>query len=243
VSIDYWRLTKDFKPGDTVQKFMPNDPGMLSPFIGRVTSVHRGLGCLDVQWPFGVERVQPDEVVRINPEIQRYLPPTLDQSYSSYDQRAGKQAGQQGGQAKWRTVEVPAGFHRDLALLWNRQAGEVSAYDQLWRKYASLGASDEAIRDEVRTFYRVARNLVELRAQEVARKTAAYWVAQNRQYRVTQEEITSRKPSCPKCGGQMRRTTYKMKEGAKHRLWACPKDLFLVKQEHFLSPTGEPVEW
>ncbi len=87
--IDFWELAKDFKAGDTVQKFMPGDPGGLSPFIGRVTSVHRGLGCLDVQWPFGVERVSSDEVVRINPELQRFLPPTLDQTYDSYDVRAG----------------------------------------------------------------------------------------------------------------------------------------------------------
>ena len=239
--IDFWKLTKDFKPGDTVQKFIPNDPGMLSPFIGRVTSVHRGLGCLDVQWPFGIERVSPDEVVRINPDIQRYLPPTLDQTYDSYDQRAGKQASKVS--VKWRTVELPAGFHRDLAFLWAKHATEVAAYDQLWRKYNALGAPDEGLRDEVGTFYRVARNLVDLRAQEVARKSAAYWTAQNRQYRVTQQELTARKPSCPKCGGGMRRTTYQMNEGAKHRLWACPKDLFLIKQEHFLGPGGEPVGW
>lgn len=238
--IDYWRLTRDFKPGDTVQKYIPSATGMLSPFIGRVTSVHRGLGCVDVQWPFGVERVSSDEVVRINPELQRYLPPTLDQSYASYDQRA-KQAS--GAGVRWRTVELPAGFHRDLAFLWTKKATEVAAYDQLWRKYNSLGAPDDGLRDEVGIFYRVARNLVGVRAQEVARKSAAYWTAQNRQYRVTQQELTARKPNCPKCGGGMRRTVYQMAEGAKHRLWACPTDLFLVKQEHFLGSDGTPVEW
>ena len=182
--IDYWKLTKDFAPGDTVQKFMPGDPGMLSPFIGRVTSVHRGLGCLDVQWPFGVERVQPDEIVKINPELQRYFPPTLDQSYDSYDNRAGKKEASS-SRASWRTVELPAGFHRDLAFLWSKKASEVEAYDQLWRKYASLGAADDALKDEIGRFYLVARNLVDLRTQQHAHKTAAYWVAQNRQYRAT----------------------------------------------------------
>lgn len=239
--IDYWELAKDFKPGDTVQKYMPGDPGMLSPFIGRVTSVHRGLGCLDVQWPFGVERVQPDEVVRINPSLKRYLPPTLDQSYDSYDNRAGKQASNE--KSPWRTVELPAGFHRDLAFLWSKKASEVSAYDQLWRKYASLGADDDGMKDEIGKFYLVARNLVDLRFQQFASKTAAYWVANNRQYRATKEEIAARKPFCPKCGSKMRRTTYKMDQGSKHRLWACPKDLFLIKQEHMLGPMGEPVEW
>ena len=238
--IDFWKLTKDFKPGDSVQKYMPNDSGMLSPFIGRVTSVHRGLGCLDVQWPFGVERVNPDEVVRVNPELQLHLPPTLDQSYDSYDNRAGKQAS---GKSAWRTVELPAGFHRDLAFLWSKKAGEVDAYDHLWRKYTSLGADDDALKDEVGKFYLVARNLVELRFQQHAHKTAAYWVAQNRQYRATQGELNARKPFCPKCGTKMKRTTYKMDQGAKQRLWACPTDLFLIKQEHVLGPLGEPVEW
>lgn len=239
MTIDYQKLTKDFKPGDAVQKFMPGDPGGLSPFVGRVTSVHVGIGCMDVQWPFGVERVQPDEVVRVNPALVRFLPPTLDQTYNSYDVAKGRQAGPK----LWRTVELPAGFHRDLAILWARKASEVGAYDHLWRKYASQGADDDAIKDEVGKFYLVARNLIDFRIQQAVTKTAAYWVAQNRQYRVTQEELDTRKPFCPKCGTKMRRTTYKMEKGAKHRLWACPKDLFLVKQEHFLGPDGSAVEW
>ncbi len=238
--IDAQKLTRDFKPGDSVQKYMPGDPGQLSPFVGRVTSVHIGLGCVDVQWPFGVERVQPDEVVRINPEIQRYLPPTLDQTPNTYDVLKGKQASQK----LWRTIELPAGFHRDLAILWSRKASEVSAYDHLWRKFVSHGAEDDAIKDEVSKFYLVAKRLVDLRIDSAVRsKTAAYWVAQNRQYRVTQEELTGRRPMCPKCGAKMRKTTYKMEQGARNRLWACPKDLFLIKQEHMLGPGGEPVEW
>lgn len=239
MTIDAQKLVLDFHPGDSVQKFMPGDPGGLSPFVGRVTSVHKGLGCMDVQWPFGVERVQPDEVVRVNPALQRYLPPTLDQTYNSYDVAKGRQASPK----LWRTVELPAGFHRDLAILWSRKASEVAAYDHLWRKFTPQGADDDAIKDEVGKFYLVARNLIDLRIQLAASKTAAYWVAQNRQYRVTQEELDAKKPSCPKCGTRMRRATYKMEKGAKHRLWACPKDLTLIKQEHMLGPGGEPVQW
>lgn len=241
--IDFWELAKDFKAGDTVQKFMPGDPGGLSPFIGRVTSVHRGLGNLDVQWPFGVERVCPDEIVRVNPDLQRFLPPTLDQTYDSYDVRSG-QAKKASRPTLWRTLEVPAGFHRDLASLWSKRASEVDAYDHLWRKYAAQGMlEDDILKDEIGKFYLVARNLVDLRAKQHAHKTAAYWASSNRQYRATQEELTARKPFCPKCGTKMKRTTYKMDKGAKHRLWACPKDLFLIKQEHMLGPEGEPVEW
>ena len=148
----------------------------------------------------------------------------------------------------WRTTELPQGFHIDLAKLWTKSASEVSAYDELWRKYVTVGASDENIKDEVAKFYLVGRNLADAFVQEFIRKVArskyaAYWVAQNRQYRVTREEHKAGKPVCPKCGTAMRRTTYKMDKGAKHRLFACPKDLFLIKQESILSPEGQPVEW
>jgi hypothetical protein len=89
----------------------------------------------------------------------------------------------------------------------------------------------------------VAHNLADLRIQQHAVKTAAYWVAQNRQYRVTQSELESRRPMCPKCGTQMRKTIYKMDKGARVRLWGCPKDLFLLKRTDILGPDGQPVEW
>ncbi len=232
--IDFWKLTKDFKPGDPVQKYMP--PGQLSPFTGRVLAVHPGLGCIDVQWTFGVERLSSDEVVRVNPDLVRYLPPTLDQSYSSYDTR-------QASGVTWRTKEVPPGFHKDLAILWNRKATELDTYDALWRKHASVGAQDDAIKDEVSKFYAAAQNLARLRIEAHTQKTATYWVAQNRQYRVTQGEFESRRPNCPKCGSTMRKTTYKMDKGARTRLWACPKDLFLIKVTDILGPDGQPVEW
>jgi len=41
----------------------------------------------------------------------------------------------------------------------------------------------------------------------------------------------------------MRKTTYKMDKGTRARLFACPKDLFLIKQESILGPEGQPVEW
>jgi hypothetical protein len=238
--IDYWQLCDGFKAGDTVQKYMPGDPGGLSPFVGRVTAVHKGLGMVDVQWPSGNERVLPDELVVVNPALMRYLPPSLDQTYLGYDTLKERSA----SEAKsWRSLELPQGFHKDLARMWLRKASEVLAYDELWRRYASQGASDGAIKDEVGKFYLVAKNLIDLRIQQHAAKTSAYWVAQNRQYRVTQGELDGRKPNCPRCGTKMRKTTYAMSEGARHQLWACPKDLFLIHQQHMMGPGGEPVAW
>ena len=84
--IDFWKLVKDFKEGDVVQRYAPGQGGYsVSPFVGQVTAVHKGLGVVDVQWPYGNERMYPDDVLRVNPQITTWLPPTLDQSYLSFD--------------------------------------------------------------------------------------------------------------------------------------------------------------
>jgi hypothetical protein len=241
VAIDYWRLTKDYKKGDSVQRFAPGTGGFaLSPFVGRVTAVHPGLGVLDVQFPYGNERVFPDDIIRVDSRITGWLPPTLDQTYMSWDVVKDRQANNHN---HWRTTELPAGFHVDLARLWSRGASEVGAYDEMWRRYASQGAQDVAIRDEVGKFYLVASNLVQLLLQQTTRKTGAYWAASNRQYRATSGDLGTRKPACPKCGSSMRKATYKMDKGARVKLFACSKDLFLIRQADLVGPTGEPVEW
>ena len=240
--IDYWKLVKEYKIGDVVQRHAPGQGGYsISPFVGRVTAVHRGIGFLAVQWPYGNEQVSPEEVVRVDPRISQFLPPTLvDQTYMSVSTEKARKLW--ASKSPWRTTEVPPGFHVDLAKLWSKKAGEVAAYDEMWRKYASH-SPDDVIRDEVSKFYTVASNLWDLRLKQHTEKTAAYWVAQNRQYRVTTEEFSGKKPCCPKCGTKMKRTTYKMDKGSRQRLFACPKDLFLVKVTDILGPDGQPVEW
>lgn len=238
--IDFWKLTKGFKVGDTVQRFAPGTMGLsMSPFVGRVTCVHRGLGMVDVQWPYGNEQVLPNELVQVDSKIMGIFPPTLDQTYLSVSVQRDLQA----SVPKWRTTEVPAGFHRELARQWSKGASEVAAYDAVWDRFSSEGMNDDAVRSEIEKFYLVAHNLIDFRLQQHVRKTAAYWAASNRQYRATSDELSSRRPSCPKCGTSMKKTTYKMMEGSRTRLFACPKDLFLLKQSDILGPTGEPVEW
>lgn len=149
MTIDYWKLTKDFETGGAVQRFVPGLGGIsLSPFVGTVTAVHRGLGVVDVQWPYGNERMFPDDIVRVDPRLVHYLPPSFDQSYSSFDIQKARE--KWASTAKpWRTTELPAGFHKELAKLWTKGAHEVATYDDLWLRFASLGARDEDIRDEV----------------------------------------------------------------------------------------------
>ena len=238
--IDYWKLVKDYAPGDTVQRFAPGH-GDLSPFVGRVTAIHKGIGYVDVQWPYGNERMSPEDIVRVNPQFAKYTPPSLDFSYyPGYDVTKERQASSTANH--WRTEALPAAFYRDLAVLWTKSANEVAVYDELWHRYSAT-TDDEILRDEVAKFYRFASNAMEMRIQAFAQRSAAYWVALNRQFRVTQDEAVQRKPSCPKCGQTMRKTTYKMEKGARARLFACPKCLFLLKRDNLLGPNGAPVEW
>jgi len=239
LAIDYWKLVQDFEPGDCVQKFMPGRSA-LSPYVGRVTSVMRGIGFLDVQWPFGNERVSPEDVVKINPDLLLYLPPQLNSSYyPGLDAFPAKTAS---GEPLWRST-LPIGFHLKLARLFHRRASEVQAYDVLWHSYRQ--ADDESIRDEVSKFYKVAHNLVTILLLEQARKKdAAYWAATDRKYRATRQELDSRQVDCPKCKqGPMRKATYKMEGGQRVRLLACPQCMHLVKQTDILGPGGEAVQW
>jgi hypothetical protein len=234
--IDYWKLVKDYAPGDLVQRFAPGSDNDLSPFVGRVTAVHKGTGFLDIQWPMGNERVSAEEVLKVNPEFAKFLPPSLNFSwYPGYD--VTKQA----AKTPWRTDVLHPEFYHTAASLWLKRVGEVAAYDELWHKYGSQ-YDDEVLRDEVARLYAFARNATTLRLR-ATEKQAAYWVAQNRQYRVTQNEMQTRAPGCPKCGKTMRRTIYKMDKGARMKLFACPKCLFLVKRDNLLGPDGQPVGW
>lgn len=233
--IDYWKLTKEFTQGDAVQK-IDIQTGDVSPYVGTVTAVHRGIGCLDVQWPFGNERVFPDDVVRVNPAFLRYLPPAFDQSYMTVEIEKARKA----SAPLWRNL--PPSLYIDMARLWHKGASEVIAYDDLYRSLAP-NVDDDALRDEVAKLYRLARNAGNLRIHHHLIKSAAYWVAQNRQYRATSEDLKLGKPACPKCSTRMRTATYKMHEGAKHKVFACPKCLYIIDPPSILAPTGEPHNW
>jgi hypothetical protein len=238
--IDYWQLAKDYQPGDLVHKFIV-DRGDVTPYVGRVIAVMPGIGFLDVQWPFGAERVSAEEVLKVNPDAVRFFPPTLNMSYyPGYDARPVKKA--DGGKL-WRTTEVPPDFHKHLARVFHSGASAIGAYDEMWHRFRQ--ADDEAMRDEVSKFYRVAYNMVTAIIIEQARKKdAAYWAGADRKYRATKSELSSKKLACPNCkGGPMRRATYKMDGGERVKLLACTGCMHLIKTSDVLGPGGEPTEW
>lgn len=238
MAIDYWALSKTYSVGDLVQKFIPGRSSM-SPYTGTVTAVLPGIGFLDVQWPFGNERVSPEELVKVNPQYTVFLPPSLVSSYyPGLDALPSKAASQN----LWRTVELPSGFHLALAKLYHKGASDIQAYDVLWHAFRE--ADDESLRDEVQKFYRVAFNQVTALLNQHAARTAAYWASTDRKYRATKIELSSKQLACPSCKkGPMRKATYKMLEGQRVKLFACPQCLHLVKQSDILGPEGESVEW
>ena len=82
-------------------------------------------------------------------------------------------------------------------------------------------------------------------ASRVARafvKRSLYWHARDRKYRVSREEHNASAYQCPirGCEGQLKRGTYKMQDGAKIKLHACPSCLFMIKtSDMFADHCGE----
>ena len=229
MAVEHWDLVKGFKVGDRVQKVLPVRGGQLSPYYGKVTAVMPGIGFVDVQWPFGQERVSPEELLVVRMDM--YAPPKLEAPEGGFD--TTEQERKKKAAALWDTLSVPPTFYHSLAKLWHQGVGEVSAYDELWHRYASVCA-DRALKKETAKFYRVARKLGRL---------AAYWSAPGRQYRATQEEIAAGRPACPKCSVTMRKAIYKMEEGKRVHLFACPDCLKLIRITDLVDTGGNPVDW
>jgi hypothetical protein len=60
-------------------------------------------------------------------------------------------------------------------------------------------------------------------------KRAVYWAAKNRQYRPSRLEVETGKLCCPRCDeAYLRKTIYKMENGASVKLFVCPECLFVA---------------
>jgi hypothetical protein len=230
---EIWTQVKEFAIGDAVLRTSGANGG-LSPYAGTVLAVTKG-SSIEVRWPFGVERERNgDRLVHASTHILRFLPPSLSCTTSHTKIATVSKA--------WRHKEFPLSAYLQLAKSWHRGASEVVAYDNLYRTLQP-NVNDESLRDEVSKFYRFAQNVQDMRIQSHIDKTAAYWVAQNRQYRATSDELKCGKLACPKCATRMRRATYRMQKGSKQKLFACPQCLYLIDPTSVLGPSGEPHDW
>jgi len=67
-------------------------------------------------------------------------------------------------------------------------------------------------------------------------KMAVYWAAKGRQYRPCKTEMETGKLMCPRCDEAiLRKTLYKMEEGARIKLFVCPECLFIVRRDDVLG--------
>lgn len=74
-------------------------------------------------------------------------------------------------------------------------------------------------------------------------KKSLYWHARDRKYRVSRAEYESGAYRCPSCGGAtMKQATYKMEDGCKVKLHACPSCLFMIRTADIISDHCAPRE-
>jgi hypothetical protein len=245
--IDYWALVRDFNRGDAVQVINTTN-GDLSPFTGQVTAVHRGIGFVDVEWPWGNVRHSVEEVVRVNPMRLNHFPPMTDTSYSAWDIAQSRiEDGTSVGYSYANPTDIPkerrvtARFTRNLQKLhviaakaWFDRCDEMEAYDRL---YKDLGKHfpDTSIKQAISTVYKSA--------EEWGDRYALYWAAPDRQYKATRGESGCGTFNCPHDKAPLKKSNYKRRGGKSVNLLVCPSCLFVVKQSDIIGhPSHAPHE-
>lgn len=218
---DYWALTQNYTVGDIVSPINPRNGGV-EDFTGVVTAVLPGIGFVDVEYPWGNERVSPEYIYRRNKDYTPSYPPVIDTSYSGWDvaqsrREQGVPEGYTYANPKQAMVRALAASHDDRHQILAACAhqclhhglGEVDAYEAISRTLYG-GYGDSEIRQAVASTYS---------------KQGLYWTAPGRQYRMTEGEIEDGLPNCPKCKTNLQKTNYK-----KHtKLFVCPICLFCIK--------------
>lgn len=216
--VDAWTLAKNFSRGDIVSRYSFLTGGA-EDIVGTVTAVLPGIGFVDVEFPWGNERVSADELLRLNPQSTRYLPSTYDTSYAGWDIdqsriEDGTATGYSYANPKRASVEALAvEYDRDqrtlrVAAQQCKHSGlnDVDAFETISRVHS---APDHEVRSAVASVY----------------KNALYWYGQGRKYRMNQGELDDGLPNCPKCKANLRKTTYKKRT----KLYVCPDCFFCIK--------------
>ena len=243
--IDYWSLALNFQRGDVVNTINSSN-GLVEPIPGLVTAVHPGIGFVDVEYPWGNQRVSPEYLIRKNPQNIYDLPSMVDTSYRGWDMdQSHVEDGTEQGysyahpRAEGSVVERLAADlddrHRKLqvaaAQCLHNGLTEIQAYVAITS--ASKGqAPDHEIRDSLVAVYKPRQ------------KNSIYWNAPGRRYRMNAGELEDGLPNCPKCGNNLQKTHY-----AKHtKLFVCPSCLFCIRPEDIdglppvIEETGFGVE-
>lgn len=153
-----------FRPGDCVRKFVSERA--MSPYIGVVTQLTPTK--VWVQWPVGNESESPEQLVKVNPEIEGMPTALLDSGYSSYEKtRSQRKFGPSPLMPRRATstdkmaIRVAHTFAdsvvgklvTEICACAQEKLDEVHAYDRTFRKFGSV-CSDHIIRMSVEKVYR-----------------------------------------------------------------------------------------
>lgn len=135
--IDQQELASQFNIGDTV---LHVDPLRFrqAPYKGIVVEVHRGIGQVDVKFPFGIKRLAPENLI-LSEQAERSDEP-LD--YPDDEDDSGSDLS---------TVVASRYMEKiaHVAMSVPTKVDELSAYDRTYKRYASkLG--DSSIREAVK---------------------------------------------------------------------------------------------
>jgi len=222
--VDYWTLCQNYSRGDIVQTYNYLYGG-LEGYPGMVTAVHPGIGFIDVEFPWGNERVSPEFLVKQNPRFLFNYPSFIDTSYNSWDI---DQAHLEDG------TDLPYNYAAPRNASVQDKATRLAAeYDVRQRKLRTAAAMCRYSGLNSVDAYRAMNDVLygrygdhEIRtAVDSTYKLGLYWKAPGRRYRMNKGEIDDGLPNCPKCDTNLQKTNYK-----KHtKLFVCPHCLFCIK--------------
>jgi len=153
---------EDFCVGDTVRKWVSERS--VTPYVGIVTNIHPGIHKLDVQWPRGNMREDPEEIIKVNP-IFGIPSVSQDTGYGSYDKSLSEKLHGKIPKRVMPSDKMPIRIAHtfankiignivdDIVDCYKGNLNEVQAYNQVYRKYSNT-CSDFIIRSSIQKVYR-----------------------------------------------------------------------------------------
>lgn len=151
----------DFKVGDAVKKLTPNS--VVSDVVGVVTHLLPKIHKIRVQWNYGNEQEDPEQIFRVDPKM---YPPGVsrDSSYSAHDlAESEKTYGSIPKVQRWmhasvvhkvaeKFLDVTASLTTEIEQCRSSKLSSVQAYLKLSSKY-SKNVSDTVLRQLVAAVY------------------------------------------------------------------------------------------
>jgi predicted RNA-binding Zn-ribbon protein involved in translation (DUF1610 family) len=216
---DYQQRASEFEVGDSVRYVEPVKAKAFG-YTGRVTAVLEGIGFVDVEFPWGNERICPTDLVHVDSKG-----PSVSTALDTWERRKNAMSPRDlikklATTYRHRLVEL----HRTASRFQECGVEQMDAYHLLYSRRGS-----EFTDGEIKTA------LEEAYTTSLEVRQAMYWKEKGRRYVPTQSELASGVFGCPRCKCELERTNYKKYT----KLYACPDCLFLIKPADILDCTDE----